>query len=87
MAKFRKWKRRKGAKPKKPLTAFHIFSRDMKMAIRDTNPEFSKGEVLEELGKQWREMSEEDKEPYILQYDEARRKYLEELHKFHTTAR
>ena len=49
--------------PKKPLSAFFLFSNSQRAAVRAENPEFTIGDIGKELGKRWKEISSEDKEP------------------------
>jgi structure-specific recognition protein 1 len=47
--------------PKKAMTAYTIFSAAKRNGLKETQPELSFGELGAELGKQWRELSDEGK--------------------------
>jgi hypothetical protein len=47
--------------PKKPLSAFMIFSSENRSRIKEENPDATFGEMGKLLGQKWKEMSEEDK--------------------------
>jgi len=51
--------------PKRALSAYMFFSQDWRERIKTENPEAGFGEVGKLLGAKWKEMSDEDKKPYI----------------------
>ena len=57
----KKAKREKKPGPKRPLTSFLYFSQAKRSAIKDLHPEFSLGETGKELGRLWKECSEEER--------------------------
>ncbi|KAG1789497.1 high mobility group box domain-containing protein [Suillus plorans] len=54
----------KGA-PKRALSAYMFFSQDWRERIKTENPDAGFGEVGKLLGAKWKELDEEDKQPYI----------------------
>ncbi|GMM58121.1 hypothetical protein DAKH74_047370 [Maudiozyma humilis] len=66
----------KARKPKKPLNGYMLFSNDHRDAIAAKNPGKSPNDIFRLIGKEWCELSEQDKQPYL---DEAARKL--EAHK------
>ena len=48
-------------KPKKPKTAYIIFCQEKRPEIKNENPEMSAKEITKELGRRWKELSEEEK--------------------------
>lgn len=75
-------RRRRGArkerdpnKPKRALSAFFYYAKDERAKVRAINPDFSVGEVAKELGRQWNELTEEQKSPYEKSAEEDRARY------------
>jgi len=52
-------------KPKKPLTAYMFFCNTKRSDVMGENPGMSIGDVSKILGKMWKELSDEDKQPYV----------------------
>ena len=50
--------------PKKPLTAYIIFSIDEGKKVREANPSMSTPEVMKQIGQNWAELGTEDKRRY-----------------------
>ncbi|KAJ8590656.1 hypothetical protein M405DRAFT_815742 [Rhizopogon salebrosus TDB-379] len=55
----------KGSAPKRALSAYMFFSQDWRERIKTENPDAGFGEVGKLLGAKWKELDEEDKQPYI----------------------
>ena len=47
--------------PKKPMTAFMLFSQDARAKVMKDLPELKFGDVSREVGKRWKDASAEDK--------------------------
>ena len=60
--------------PKRPPTAFFLFSADHRAQVKKENPEMKVTEVSKKLGEMWRGMAEDEKKPYL---DEARKRMEE----------
>ena len=59
----------KPVKQKKPMTTFIRFSQDTRNYVRESNPEYNRGDVTKELARLWNdEISEEVKEEYRRRY-------------------
>ena len=65
--------------PKRPPSAFLLFSGDHRRSIKEKNPDMSNTDVSKELGKLWREMTEEEKKPFVEREKEDREKYMEDM--------
>lgn len=65
--------------PKRPPSAFLLFSGDHRRSIKGKNPDMSNTDVSKELGRLWREMTEEEKKPFVEREKEDREKYLEDM--------
>ena len=67
--------KRDPSKPKRGLNKYMAFTNAMRTEVTNANPEMSPKDVTRELGKQWREMSDEDKIPYVKMAKENREEY------------
>ena len=47
-----------------PLNSFMLFSRDFRQSVKDSNPEATTTEIAKELGRIWRDLSDEKKQVY-----------------------
>ncbi|KAL2914143.1 Non-histone chromosomal protein 6 [Polyrhizophydium stewartii] len=65
--------------PKKPLSAFMIFSKENRPRIKEENPDASFGEIGKLLGAAWRELSEKEKQVYNDKADEDKARYDQEV--------
>jgi hypothetical protein len=54
--------------PKKPYSTFIMFSNEFRAQIAEANPEMKQSDIAKILGTQWKELDEEDKEPYKESY-------------------
>jgi len=61
--------------PKRPMSAFLHFSLGRRQSIRDQNPDMVNTEVSRVLGEQWRNATEEEKEPFIQREKIERERY------------
>ncbi|KAJ3260980.1 Non-histone chromosomal protein 6 [Boothiomyces macroporosus] len=66
-------KKKKGTKakkdpdaPKKPLSAFMIYSKENRQRIKEENPSATFGEMGKLIGNAWKELGEDDKAVIIL---------------------
>jgi len=69
-------------KPKRALSAFFYYANDERPKVRAANPDFSVGEVAKELGRQWNELSEAEKEPHETSAREDRARYDREMKEY-----
>ncbi|KAI6042399.1 high mobility group box domain-containing protein [Pisolithus marmoratus] len=51
--------------PKRALSAYMFFSQDWRERIKTENPDAGFGEVGKLLGAKWKELSEDERKPYI----------------------
>ena len=51
--------------PKKPKTAYFCFMDEMRPKLRQEFPNEKMSEITKKLGQQWKELSEDDKKPYL----------------------
>ncbi|CAK89234.1 unnamed protein product (macronuclear) [Paramecium tetraurelia] len=65
--------------PKKPLTPFFLFNQKYREKVVDRNPEIKLTQISQMAGNKWSSMSEQEKKPYVDQYNAAKEKYEQEL--------
>ena len=67
----------KAAGIKQPMTAFFIFSQEQRAMLIEQRPELRTNisAVGKLMGERWRKMSDEEKFPYAIKAEEARREY------------
>lgn len=51
--------------PRRPFTAYLLFSKDRRPHIKSEHQEFSSTQIMRELGAQWQTLSAEQKQPYV----------------------
>jgi len=61
--------------PKKPLSAYFLFSQDERLKVKAEFPEFSITEVAKELGRRWASIDPTVKSQYEQRYQESRKQY------------
>jgi hypothetical protein len=54
--------------PKKPLSAYFLFSQEERLKVKEENPDFSITEVAKELGKRWANLDPNLKQNYEQRY-------------------
>jgi hypothetical protein len=60
----------KETKVKRPLNSYMLFTKERRAQVVKEYPELSVTEIAKHLGTEWKEMSIEDKQPFV---DEAKR--------------
>jgi len=68
--------------PKKPLSAYFLFSQEERLKVKAENPDYSITEVAKELGKRWATLNPDIKNSYEQRYQDARRVYEQELNNY-----
>jgi len=71
----RKKKAKDPNKPKNPTNGFMRFMNSVRESIRTANPDFSIYDVSREGGRRWKEMSEEEKAPFVKAYEEEKEQF------------
>jgi len=61
--------------PKRPMSAFLMYSNGRRAAVKKENPEFSNGEISRLLSEMWRSAPDEERQKYIKEEFELRQKY------------
>merc|ERR1712173_540576 len=57
--------------PKKPLSAYFLFSQEERLKVKAENPDYSITEVAKELGKRWASLNPDIKSSYEQRYQDA----------------
>ena len=65
-------------KIKRPMNAFMVFSHYKRKEIIEIQPDIHNAEISKRLGKQWKELNETEKEPYIQEAERLRLLHLQE---------
>lgn len=65
-------------KIKRPMNAFMVFSHYERKKIIEVQPDIHNAEISKRLGKQWKELKEHEKEPYIQEAEKLRLLHLQE---------
>ncbi|KAI8818951.1 putative nonhistone protein 6 [Fimicolochytrium jonesii] len=61
--------------PKKPLSAFMIFSQENRPRIKEENPDATFGDLGKLLGAAWKEINPKDKALYEKKQEKAKQQY------------
>lgn len=61
--------------PKKPLSAYFLFSQEERLKVKAEYPDYSITEVAKELGRRWATIDPTLKQSYEQRYQESRRQY------------
>lgn len=80
--KRRKKKKRDPNRPKKPMQAFFMYSRDNKDEMKKEYPDLKHTEIMKKLGEVWNGLSEKKKEPYYKEAQKLKKKYDKEMIKY-----
>ena len=68
--------------PKKPLSAYFLFSQEERLKVKEENSDFSITEVAKELGRRWATLEPTLKAAYESRYQDARKVYDSEMNHF-----
>ncbi|KAL9642794.1 hypothetical protein ABK040_009869 [Willaertia magna] len=61
--------------PKRPLTSYMLFSQEQRKKIVQETPEIKVTEVAKKVGALWKQLSAEQKQPYIDKAEELKKQY------------
>jgi len=75
-------RKRDSDKPKRPLTAYMLFSQEKRADIKNNNPNVSFGEIGKLLGQAWQQLSPEDRKPFEENAKVAKAKYLDDMKEY-----
>jgi len=75
-------RKRESDKPKRPLTAYMIFSQTKRGEIKAGDPNVSFGEIGKKLGTAWQLLNQEERKPFEEKAQLLKASYLEEMKKY-----
>ena len=68
--------------PKRPLSAYFLFSQEERLKVKEENPEFSITDVAKVIGRRWATVEPKTKEIYEKRYKEAKKVYDIEMESY-----
>lgn len=73
----------KTEKVKRPLNAFNIFFMEQQSTMKIEHPLLSGNQISQELGRKWKDMSDEEKKPYLDRARDLHTKFRQENPDYH----
>lgn len=61
--------------PKKPMSGFMIFAAERRPLVKQANPGMSFGDIAKVVGREWKELSDVEKEPFAAKSEAAKARY------------
>uniref|UniRef100_A0A336MHB6 CSON015531 protein n=1 Tax=Culicoides sonorensis TaxID=179676 RepID=A0A336MHB6_CULSO len=71
--------------PEKPLMPYWRYSRKVWDQVKADNPEMKLWEISKLIGQQWRDLSDEEKQEYINEYETDKADYEKQLKTYHSS--
>jgi len=68
--------------PKRPLTAYILYTLDQRPKFLKKHPEWAGSEVVRKMAQRWNELSDEEREPYFLQQDKELERYHRQMEEY-----
>jgi len=65
--------------PKRALSAFFFFSNEKRQEVQQSHPEWKVGQIAQELGRNWKSITESDREIYDKKAHNDKERYAEEM--------
>jgi hypothetical protein len=62
--------------PKKPLSAYFLYADTRRAAIREANPELKVSEIAKQIGAEWKNLPEAQKQPFQARAEKLKQEYL-----------
>ena len=78
----KKSKAAKSTAPKRALSAYIFFCQAKREEVKEANPELKSSEVMSELGKLWKALSDKKKKPFEKLAEEDKKRYAEEMKEY-----
>ncbi|EFX90214.1 hypothetical protein DAPPUDRAFT_39527, partial [Daphnia pulex] len=63
---------------KRPMNAFMVWSQIERRKICEIQPDMHNAEISKRLGKRWKTLSEEERQPYIAEAERLRQLHMQE---------
>ena len=77
--KSKKAKKAESTVPKRGRSAYIFFCVEKREEVKKKNPKISNTEILSEMGKMWKSLSEKKKKPYVEMAEADKKRYEEEM--------
>jgi hypothetical protein len=62
--------------PKRPLGAYFYYFKALNSTVKELHPEFIQKEVVAKIARDWKELNEEQKQPYVEKSNADKRRYV-----------
>ena len=86
MGKTKKDKKTKAKKdkdaPKRAISAFFFYNKERRETLKKEQPNLDNKQIISTMSKEWNELSEEKKKPYIEKAEADKKRYEEEKKKY-----
>lgn len=66
---------------KRPMNAFMVWSQMERRKICENQPDMHNAEISKQLGTRWRQLTEEEKAPYVAEAERLRQMHMYEVFK------
>ncbi|XP_036403454.1 high mobility group protein B3a [Megalops cyprinoides] len=75
----KKGKKKDPDAPKRPPSGFFIFCSEQRPKIKAQNPSLGIGDVAKKLGEMWNNLSDSNKQPYLMKANKLKDKYKKDM--------
>ena len=65
--------------PKRAISAFFFYNQERRPTLKKEKPNLSNTEIISEMSKEWKALSEKDKKPYITKAENDKKRYVKEM--------
>eukprot|EP01123_Difflugia_compressa_P010408 TRINITY_DN379_c0_g1_i8.p1 TRINITY_DN379_c0_g1~~TRINITY_DN379_c0_g1_i8.p1 ORF type:complete len:221 (-),score=64.06 TRINITY_DN379_c0_g1_i8:257-919(-) len=68
--------------PKKPATAYMFYSKEQRLVLQEKHKGIKFGDLSKKISASWKELTDEDKKPYVKQHEEDKDRYNNEMENY-----
>jgi len=68
--------------PKRPLTSYFLYAKDVRAATKEENPDMAITEIAKEISKKWKLLTEEEKKPFNDEAAALKEKYKKDVEEY-----
>lgn len=69
-------------KPKRPESSFLLWSKNQRQKLKESNKNMESKEIMKELGRMWKSLSDEEKESFDAISNDKKQKYKEQVEEY-----